>query len=192
MRAPLFRMHYGVASYARHSKRRAISARQTSVAVLFLHTSPFAETSADAGPKTSSPHSLQHHCCGGVFIGREDSRARAVAQVLSAAQLLRAGTGGRRRCLPTARSEHPTHARVKLGTENVNDTETRAAATNSGCARYSEPAATSGADVRRHGAPPRSLSPRRRHRSVKSGGPSRARQLRFQEPLGLGLKIRVI
>jgi hypothetical protein len=33
------------------------------------------------------PALLQHHCCGGVFIGREDSRARAVAQVLSAAQL---------------------------------------------------------------------------------------------------------
>jgi hypothetical protein len=37
----------------------------------------------------NGPHYLQHHCCGGVFIGREDSRALAVAQVLSAAQLCR-------------------------------------------------------------------------------------------------------
>jgi hypothetical protein len=56
----------------------------------------------------------------GLFIGREDTQARAVAQVLCAARALQAGTGGRRQCLPTREMKYLAQPKVKLGTQNVN------------------------------------------------------------------------
>jgi hypothetical protein len=41
----------------RQRKNNGQRAQRKCVAVLFAHTSPFAETSADAGPRTNGPHS---------------------------------------------------------------------------------------------------------------------------------------
>jgi len=62
----------------RASIMRCMHKRGVSVADLFDDTSPFAEASPDAGPKTNGPHSLQHHCCARCFhrTGRRFSARR--------------------------------------------------------------------------------------------------------------------
>jgi hypothetical protein len=66
------------------SKTRA-NASTYFVADLFEQTSPFAETSPDAGSECDWPASLQHHCCAVFSSDGKTIDARAVAQVLCAA-----------------------------------------------------------------------------------------------------------
>src|SRR5688500_18094287 len=80
----------GARAFAPVQKRRtwpALERAANFVAVLFANTSPFAETSPDAGPRMNGPHSCSTIAAAVFFIGREDFRARAVALVLCAAQL---------------------------------------------------------------------------------------------------------
>lgn len=47
------------------------------VAALFEHTSPYAETSPDAGSNKSGPLPLQHHCCARYFSSDGKTTQRA-------------------------------------------------------------------------------------------------------------------